>query len=569
MAHNALAKGFDGHSNFMFSPGAIVLSFPILLYATVALPVLRFLLPRFSPSAKRLAIVMLAAQFSLIVLSQPLAEISNAGLWLWSLTFERNIPNTLASAQLVLVGAVALLTAWRDLSRPPWQRLYLIGIAVVFYHLARDEFFEWNEWFPDWKVRYAAVGLAMAAATLLVAARSPRRSWVWHFCFLFGLAMSAAGAILLDEPPFASLCQDARLMRSSGCLLAVVEESIEFAGIWLTLIALLGQYSDALPRPGRRLRRLLYLLPILWIYLLHIPDAITLIEYRFFTRPAAIDYESGVEIRAYSLDQSDGAFNLRFFSLADDWQAYTGLGFSLHLVDQVSGHSIAGIDAPAYRLHSLQHLAPSPRKRAYKQWMVLDVPEGAPQNRAFWLVLTAVRRSGDELLRQRIASSDHQLLGDSQAILGEALFPARTAASSEPPIAVFDKGISLAAAEIPERARPGDTLTVSMAWRSDEDLAEDYAQFLHLGHEESGEWLVYDRQPLGERLPTRLWYSGLADSATWEIALSADLAPGNYAVFTGLYRMSDGERLPVSAPASGAAFADARAPLGILTIERA
>ena len=170
---------------------------------------------------------MLAAQISLIVLSQPLTEISNAGLWLWSLTFERNIPNTLASAQLVLVGAVALLTAWRDLSRPRWQRLYLIGIAVVFYHLARDEFFQWNELFPDWKVRYAAVGLAMAAATLLVAARSPRRSWVWQFCFLGGLAMSAAGAILLDEPPIAALCQDAKLMRSSGCLLAVVEESIE------------------------------------------------------------------------------------------------------------------------------------------------------------------------------------------------------------------------------------------------------------------------------------------------------------------------------------------------------
>ena len=39
------------------------------------------------------------------------------------------------------------------------------------------------------------------------------------------------------------------------------------------------------------------------------------------------------------------------------------------------------------------------------------------------------------------------------------------------------------------------------------------------------------------------------DSATWEIALPADLAPGKYSVFTGLYRMSDGERLPASAPA--------------------
>ena len=86
----------------MISPDAIILNFPILLYAIISLPVLRFLLPRFSPSAKRLAIIMLLAQATLIILSQPLSELSTAGQWLWSLTFERNIPNTLASAQLAL-----------------------------------------------------------------------------------------------------------------------------------------------------------------------------------------------------------------------------------------------------------------------------------------------------------------------------------------------------------------------------------------------------------------------------------------------------------------------------------
>ena len=381
--------------------------------------------------------------------------------------------------------------------------------------------------------------------------------------------MSAAGAIVLDEPPFASLCLDERLMRSNGCLLAVVEESFEFLGVWLTLIALLGQYSEAVPRPRSSLRRLLYCLPLLWMYLLHAPDMITLIEYRYFTRPAAIDFEVGVELKAYRIDESDGAFNLRFFSLADDWRAYTGLGYSLHLVDQVSGNSIAGVDAPAYRLHSLQYLAPTSRKRAYKQWMVLHVPDGAPQNRAYWLVLTAVRKSGGAFLRQRIISSDHQLLGDAQVILGEALFPAQKAASARPPIALFDNGISLSAAEIPQRARPGDTLTLSVAWRSNEDIGEDYVQLLHFGNEVSGEWWAYDRQPLGARLPTRLWFSGLADSANWEVPLPADLAPGRYSAFTGLYRSHDQERVPVSAPADGAAFEHARVPLGILTIESA
>ena len=68
------------------------------------------------------------------------------------------------------------------------------------------------------------------------------------------------------------------------------------------------------------------------------------------------------------------------------------------------------------------------------------------------------------------------------------------------------------------------------------------------------------------RLPTRLWYSGLADSEIWAAPLPSDLASGEYAVFTGLYRMSDKERVPVKGR-DGRLFVDARVPLGFLTLE--
>ena len=84
---------------------------------------------------------------------------------------------------------------------------------------------------------------------------------------------------------------------------------------------------------------------------------------------------------------------------------------------------------------------------------------------------------------------------------------------------------------------------------------------------ESGAWFVYDHQPLGPRLPTRLWYSGLADSETWQAPLPADLAPGRYSVFTGLYRARDQERIPASG-AEGTPWLDARVPLGSLLVER-
>ena len=66
-------------------------------------------------------------------------------------------------------------------------------------------------------------------------------------------------------------------------------------------------------------------------------------------------------------------------------------------------------------------------------------------------------------------------------------------------------------------------------------------------------------------MPTRLWYSGLYDSETWQVPLPDDLAPGHYTVFTGLYRMRDLERVPAT-DKDGMLWTDARIPLGILTI---
>ena len=111
-------------------------------------------------------------------------------------------------------------------------------------------------------------------------------------------------------------------------------------------------------------------------------------------------------------------------------------------------------------------------------------------------------------------------------------------------------------------------LQIPFAWRTDKDAHEDYVQFLHFVHKESGVQWGHDQQPLGPRLPTRLWYSGLADTEVWQVPLPADLAPGRYEVFTGLYRATDMERLPAS-DADGTSFIDARVALGALTIDGA
>ena len=188
-----------------------------------------------------------------------------------------------------------------------------------------------------------------------------------------------------------------------------------------------------------------------------------------------------------------------------------------------------------------------------------------PDHRALRIVLTLWRKQRGEFMRQEILSSDHRLLDDTQVVLGELVLHAKSAESSMVPLATFDNGFTLGAVDLPEYGRPGEILAIPFAWRSEVAAGEDHIQFLHAGHAESGEWWIYDQQPLGPRLPTRLWYSGLNDSETWQVPLPADMAPGRYDIFTGLYRVRDQQRVPAS-DAAGNPYLDARVPLGSLMI---
>ncbi len=167
--------------------------------------------------------------------------------------------------------------------------------------------------------------------------------------------------------------------------------------------------------------------------------------------------------------------------------------------------------------------------------IAVDFPAEAPANRALWIVLTVWREIEGEFEEQHVLAGDLQLLDETQVVLGELVIPADTIPSPRNLLAAFDNGLALSAVELPLSAQSGETLPVSFSWRSDKDGHEDLTQFLHFVREQSGEWWGYDQPPLGKRLPTRLWYSGLAESETWQAPLPDDLGPGRYAVYTGLY----------------------------------
>ena len=550
-------------SELLISPETLIRIFLFLLYAPVCLIVYWRLIPRLSPISKWIASGMLAAQVVLIVLSLEIRTGSEFEAWLWSLEKESNIPSVFASTQLALVGGLALITGWLARARPVWQRLYLVGVGLVFLYLGWDEFVDWKLATLNWKIHYIQFGVVLVVATMISAMRSPRRGWIWHFLLLAGLSLSAIGGFLLDDLPKA--CGTLGFFRIDGCLnVQKLEEVIEIMGGWLTLVAMLGQFSDAAPTLQARVRRILYALPVLWILLLTNHSFIPDIELRLLARPASVQFESEVVLQGYTIESAESEVRIRLFVAAHGWY-YPGLGYSMHLVDQSSGQSIASRDEYADLRPVGRLLAPG-GAHIYRQWMKVEIPPQTATNRALWLALTLWRDANGDFVRQKVLASDLQLLSETQVVLDEMVLPADSPAPSTVPVAVFDNGFTLDTVDMLENARPGEILSIPFAWRGDTSESEDLVQFLHFVNEENGTLWNHDQQPLGSRLPTRLWYRGLADTETWQVPLPADLEPGEYRVFTGLYRAGNQQRVP-AVDADGTPFVDARVPLGVLTIE--
>ena len=413
--------------------------FVFLVYAPIVLISYWKLIPRLSPAAKRIASGFLAAQVLVIAVSLEIQPSSSFERWLWHLNREWNIPSTLASTQLALVSCFALMTAWLAKGRRIWLRLYLLGIGLLFLYLARDEYTTLHESIGeaigDWMSLYEALGIAVAVITFAVALCSPRRIRIWHLCLLAGLAVSAAGGLVIEQYHLQRICGSFGFLRLDKCLpLYNLEEPLEFLGIWLTLVAMLGHFSDAAPMSKPRVRRFLYALPALWILLLFQSEAIfPTISFNYYgqrvdnVQSADVEFEADIHLYGFSTKERGTTARkpykqlyLDLFLSPRQWD-FSGLGYSFHLVDQASGAAIAGGEQYFNQQYTFW-LGPG-YAPIYRQRIKIKIPPQAATNGALWGVLTVWREKDGEYVHQRVIASDHPLLDDTQVILGELRWP--------------------------------------------------------------------------------------------------------------------------------------------------
>ena len=405
-------------------------------------------------------------------------------------------------------------------------------------------------------------------------AEAPNVAFYLYLWSAFGISLAGFGAFTLEA--FNYPCLKQLGFATDYCLRSYpLEEALENLGTLFILLGIFSEMKRAIPRAkARRVSEICLLLLVLWLGVLR--------TVYWYSRNINYSAYAWRDAQHVSVEVDDGdrvLLNLRGWTIEGEDPLilqpritlflYAGtplrrnFGYSLLLVDAQSQEVVSTYDqwSDIPRSEWVPHRI---TRDSSQPWELATLPA----NRVYLLTLSFWQQSDDgEYLSIPINVSDQRLLSDTQVVLAEYVFPAAEQVTL-PDDALdyrFGNNFALRGAEIPTKARVGETIAIPFTWQAANESTEDWVQFLHFVQEESGVLWNHDQQPLGARLPTRLWYEGLRDTETWQFTLPADLAPGRYAVYTGLYRLSDLERLPVS-DAGGMLLPDARVPLGSITI---
>jgi len=120
------------------------------------------------------------------------------------------------------------------------------------------------------------------------------------------------------------------------------------------------------------------------------------------------------------------------------------------------------------------------------------------------------------------------------------------AQAPQEPLYVLDGKIGLVEYQVSDTTvHPGEHLVVSLAWKSLQQVPEDYTVFLHL-EDEKGVAAQRDRQPLLGYYPTSAWAPGDLIPDHMHLAVGRRVPEGTYRLVLGLYRLEDQVRLPIT-----------------------
>lgn len=112
----------------------------------------------------------------------------------------------------------------------------------------------------------------------------------------------------------------------------------------------------------------------------------------------------------------------------------------------------------------------------------------------------------------------------------------------------FGNIFALEAYQADTTARAGDSLDVSLYWKSIAKTDKDYTIFVHLLDSSGKIRAQIDSQPRDGAYPTSIWDAGEVIRDNYLLSLPSDLAPGEYRIEVGAYEYPSLIRLPINSP---------------------
>ena len=108
---------------------------------------------------------------------------------------------------------------------------------------------------------------------------------------------------------------------------------------------------------------------------------------------------------------------------------------------------------------------------------------------------------------------------------------------------------------VPVENQPADSgqrqLAIVLYWQALSQLPHDYSVFVHLRDAQGRTAAQSDHLPLAPVYPPTLWPAGQMIRERSILTIPANLSPGAYDLWVGLYRLDTLERLPIVDDRSG------------------
>lgn len=525
-------------------------------------------------------LVIIAGQIILQMLSFG-DDVSEFLEWFVNLDDDRNLPATLAAGQWAILGFTAMSAGFAS-KISAYQRVYWGLIGVLFLYIAIDDFYAIHEYLiPNWRVTYLIIAGIIGAISLVVVGILFRRDFrknprPWLMMFIGVIILGISGFFIesllysaCDEMGSSIFCQNWKIATT-------LEECVELIGTTLVSAGLLLYVQNRLSeRIWRRAVVLigsgaLGLVFILLGYLWVLPS----IALQVTAERVDVVYEDErIALAGYWLPTEVVRPGDRLY-LWLYWRALknrvkTDYRLSVHAIQRPDGTSVAQADRLNMgEIPSQRWLKDSIQRKP----LHIDLPDDLPTG----VYDIAVRvwsgqwQSGwQNTIGLPPSETDLELLTDDMVIIGSFVVLGDEPRAGTPDTQThyaFEPGVNLIGYDILDAVAIGGQLELGFRWTVEHDLDQAYIHFVHLFHQDSDYYTIFDRVPFDGRFPTDEWRAGWTLTDTFSLQLPDDMPSGSYTLRSGLYRTSDGERAHITDPA-GNPVTDWSIPLADITVQ--